>query len=115
MRHFLISLGLLLVATSFEAFGDATIRVGLFERIGLARATAMAGGALLLFGYGVVLNLAPLPFDRVVGLYIALLFVVWQLVNFVTFRSVPGVPVLAGGALIVAGGLVVAVWPSAPP
>ena len=56
---------------------------------------------MLLFLYGVMLNLAPLPFERVVGLYIATLFVVWQIVSFFTFRSVPSFPILAGGALIV--------------
>ena len=34
----------------------------------------------------------------------------WQLVSFPFFRSVPSLPILVGGALIVAGGLVVAFW-----
>jgi len=54
-----------------------------------------------------MLNLAPLPFARIVGLYIATLFLVWQVVNYFTFRTLPGAPVLAGGALIVVGGLIV--------
>ena len=57
-----------------------------------------------------MLNLAPLPFERVVGLYIATLFCVWQVVTFVTFRTLPSPPILAGGTLIVAGGLVVSFW-----
>jgi small multidrug resistance family-3 protein len=107
---YLIVLLCLIVATVAESFGDATIRIGLFERAGTARlATILAGGALLLF-YGMMLNLAPLPFNRIVGFYIATLFVVWQVVNFVTFRSPPTAPILAGGALIVIGGLVVSFW-----
>jgi small multidrug resistance family-3 protein len=51
------------------------------------------------------------PFERVVGLYIATLFCVWQLVSFVTFRSLPSAPITVGGLLIVAGGLVVTFWP----
>ncbi len=43
--------------------------------------------------YGSFLNLAPLEFGRVVGLYIATLFVVWQVINFVVFRSVPTLPI----------------------
>jgi len=36
--------------------------------------------------------------------------VVWQVVTFVTFRTAPNAPILVGGALIVAGGLVVSFW-----
>jgi hypothetical protein len=71
--------------------------------------TDVAFGALL-FGYGSILNLAPVEFSRVVGLYIAILFVVWQLINFVAFRTMPALPVMIGGALIVAGGALVTFW-----
>ena len=110
MLRYLIVWAFLVAATTFEASGDALIRVGLFERIGAARVAVLAIGAALLFGYGVMLNLAPLPFERVVGLYIATLFLVWQIISFLTFRSVPSFPVMAGGALIVAGGLLVFFW-----
>jgi small multidrug resistance family-3 protein len=36
----------------------------------------------MLFDYGVSLNLAPIEFHRVVGMYIATLFVVWRIVNY---------------------------------
>jgi len=100
----------LIVATVAESFGDATIRTGLFERRGVARLGVVLGGAGLLLVYGVMLNLAPLPFGRVVGLYIATLFVAWQTVAYVTFRTPPSAPVMVGGALIVVGGLVVSLW-----
>jgi hypothetical protein len=64
----------------------------------------------LLFGYGALLNMAPVPFERVVGLYIATLFCVWQMVSFATFRTLPSIQVLVGGVLIVTGGLVVTFW-----
>ena len=67
-------------------------------------------GAALLFGYGSFLNLAPLEFGEVVGLYIATLFVVWQAISFITFKSIPSLPILVGGALIITGGLVVTFW-----
>ena len=66
---------------------------------------------MLLFGYGLFLNLAPLEFRQVVGLYIATLFVVWQIVNFAFFRTLPTLPILVGGALIVTGGCLVTFWP----
>jgi small multidrug resistance family-3 protein len=43
-------------------------------------------------------------------LYIATLFVVWQIVNFAAFGSLPSVPILLGGALIIAGGGIVTFW-----
>ena len=45
-----------------------------------------------------------------VGVYIAALFVVWQIVNFAFFRTLPTIPNLIGGALIVAGGAIIIVW-----
>ena len=104
----------LIAATTLEASGDAVVRSGLFDRVGLARIAALLAGAVLLFGYGVMLNLAPQPFERVVGLYIATLFVVWQAISFIAFRSVPSGPILIGGGLIVVGGLIVSFWPAPP-
>lgn len=70
----------------------------------------MGGGAAFLFGYGFSLNLAPVEFRQVVGLYIATLFVIWQMINFLVFRTTPTVPILFGGILIVLGGLIVTFW-----
>ena len=53
-------------------------------------------GAVLLFGYGSFLNLAPLEFGQVVGLYIATLFVIWQVINYVAFRTLPSLPSVVG-------------------
>jgi hypothetical protein len=114
MLKFLIMWSYLIAATTLESTGDALVRIGLFERAGMARVGVMAGGAVLLFGYGTMLNLTPLPFERVVGLYIATLFLVWQVVSFFTFRAIPSLPILVGGALIIAGGLIVSFWTPAP-
>jgi hypothetical protein len=100
----------LLVATSLEVTGDAIVRKAIYQYQGLARVGFFLAGAGFLFGYGLFLNLAPLEFGRVVGLYIATLFVVWQIVNFIAFRTVPSVPIMVGGALIVAGGIIVSFW-----
>ena len=100
----------LIAATSLETFGDAIVRMGIGQTAWLPRTALFLAGAVLLFGYGLSLNLAPIEFSRVVGLYIATLFIIWQLVNLIVFRSPPGIPVLLGGALIVVGGLVVTFW-----
>lgn len=107
-------LAFLIAATTLESGGDALVRNGLFERIGLARIGILLIGAVLLFGYGVMLNLAPQPFARVVGLYIATLFVVWQVISYIAFRSVPTAPILVGGGLIIIGGLIVSFWQLPP-
>jgi hypothetical protein len=67
-------------------------------------------GAILLFGYGFSLNLAPIEFGKVVGLYIATLFVVWQVINYGIFHTPPTLPILLGGAMIVVGGLIITFW-----
>lgn len=106
-------LGFLIVATGLEVSGDALVRKALFAPVGIARVGLFLLGAALLAGYGTFLNLAPLEFGRVVGLYIATLFVMWQIQTFVFFRAVPTMPILIGGLLIVAGGLIVSFWKSA--
>jgi len=106
-------LAFLIVATALEVSGDAIIRKSLFEHAGLARIALFLVGTLLLAGYGTFLNLAPLEFGQVVGLYIATLFVMWQIINFAFFRSLPTLPIMTGGALIVTGGLIVSFWKSA--
>ncbi len=104
----------LIVATTMEALGDAIVRKAIQEpHQALVRLGLMAAGGALLLGYGTALNLAPVEFSRVVGLYIATLFVVWQVVNLIVFRTLPGAPILAGGVLIIAGGLIVTFWRSA--
>jgi small multidrug resistance family-3 protein len=100
----------LILATSLETFGDAIVRIGIGQTAWLPRSGLFLAGAVLLFGYGLSLNLAPIEFNRVVGLYIATLFVVWQVVNFIMFRTLPDMPILLGGALIVGGGLIVTFW-----
>jgi hypothetical protein len=102
--------GFLIVATSLEAVGDAVVRLGINQSAWMLRGPLFAAGAVLLFGYGLSVNLAPVEFGRVAGLYIATLFVVWQLVNWIVFRSPPVAPILVGGALIVAGGAIVTFW-----
>ncbi len=100
----------LVIATTLEVSGDAVIRRAIYDYQGVARLSLAVGGAALLFGYGTAVNLAPIEFHKVAGLYIATLFVVWQVVSFVAFRSIPSLPILIGGALIVTGGLLVTFW-----
>ena len=101
---------LLVIATTLEVSGDAVIRVAIYNHAGVLRIALFLAGAMLLFGYGSFLNLAPVEFGRVVGLYIATLFVVWQLINYFAFRTPPSLPVWVGGGLVIAGGAIITFW-----
>jgi hypothetical protein len=104
------SILIILIATIFESSGDALIRMGIYKYAGLIRAGLLLLGAVFVFVYGFTLNLAPLEFGQVVGLYIAILFSVWQVVNFVAFKATPTLPTIVGGLLIIAGGLILTFW-----
>ncbi len=96
-----------LAATIFEAFGDATVRVALHHPSLWARIGFFFTGTVLLALYGTSLNLAPVEFASVTGIYIATLFVVFQITNFIFFHALPTASVYIGGAFIVTGGLIV--------
>jgi hypothetical protein len=99
-----------IVATALEASGDAIVRLGLRQESFPLRLVLFLAGATLLFGYGVFVNLPAVEFSRIVGLYIATLFVMWQIVSFAVFGAPPALPVLAGGTLIVIAGSIVTFW-----
>jgi hypothetical protein len=99
-----------LAATVFEAAGDAIVRIALHRQSLPARIGLFLVGYTFLALYGTSLNLAPVEFAAVTGIYVAMLFVVFQIANFVFFGTLPTAAVLVGGAFIVAGGLTVALW-----
>lgn len=97
-------------ATIFEAAGDAIVRIALHHQSLSARIGLFLLGYTLLAFYGTSLNLAPVEFAAVTGMYVAVLFVVFQITNFAFFGILPTPAVLVGGAFIVIGGLTVALW-----
>ena len=98
------------IATILEATGDAVVRIALHHHNLAARIGFFLFGAAALTLYGTSLNLAPVEFAQVTGLYIATLFVVFQITNFLFFKTLPTPQVFVGGALIVTGGMIVAFW-----
>jgi drug/metabolite transporter superfamily protein YnfA len=92
----------LLAAALLEAGGDALARIGLREQPPL-----LAAGALTLFAYGVVVNQGRLNFGRLIRVYIAVFFLISQILAFAFFREVPAYKTIAGGLLIVIGGAVI--------
>jgi hypothetical protein len=110
MMNYLVVFGILLVTTVLEATGDAIIRIGLHSNTALTRLVLMLLGATLLYGYGLTLNLAPVEWGRLIGAYVATFFIVAQVINLVFFHTMPTLPIMVGGALIIAGGAVITLW-----
>jgi drug/metabolite transporter superfamily protein YnfA len=97
-----VTLASLFVAATLEIAGDAAIRAGLLR----AKWPFVVAGAALLVVYGLVVNAnRTIDFGRLMGAYIAVFFIVSQIVGVVAFGERPSVRILLGGALIVAGGL----------
>jgi len=102
-RHFILKAFIILVLAAFlEVGGDALIRMGLEG----ARYFIVAGG-LTLFAYGFLVNKSGLDFNRLMGVYIAIFFVVSQVISFVLFKQIPDDRIVLGGGFIVAGGLLI--------
>jgi small multidrug resistance family-3 protein len=102
-----VALAFLLLAALLEAGGDAVIRAGLHAPNSRIRWLLMAAGAAMLFAYGYTVNAPGWDFGRLLGVYIVLLFLVAQIVSWLAFGQRPGTALLIGGALIVAGGVVI--------
>ncbi len=100
----------LILAAVLEAGGDALARSGLHADALTTRIGFFAAGAAVLFAYGVTVNLPNWDFGRLLGVYVALFFVVAQIINLLAFGVRPGLPIYCGGALILSGGLLMTFW-----
>lgn len=98
----------LLIAAAFEAGGDALMRIGLKQHTGNARLLFLIAGGVVLAAYGLIVNVPDWDFGKLLGLYVVFFFVIAQLLSWLVFDQAPSGTVLAGGALIVAGGVVLA-------
>ena len=103
-------LAFIIGATIFEAVGDAVMRIALHYHVMPGRIVLFALAAVLLTMYGASLNLAPVEFAEATGLYLACLFVAFQVVNYLFFRVKPSPAVLLGGTFIVVGAAIIYIW-----
>lgn len=103
-------LAFIIAATIFEAVGDAVMRIAIHCRMMPARLGLFALATVLLALYGASLNLAPAEFAEATGIYIACLFIMFQVVNYLFFKQTPGPGILLGGTFIVAGAAIVYFW-----
>jgi small multidrug resistance family-3 protein len=100
----------LALAAYLEVYGDACFSSGLYQASGLRRACWFAVGAAVLVAYSLFLNSSQIDFGKLLGIYVVLFFVVAQLVARFKFHQSATPPIYVGGALIVAGGLVMTLW-----
>ena len=91
-----------MLSALLEVGGDALIRIGL-----RGPGYSIVAGALTLFAYGVVVNLSGVDFNRLMGIYIAVFFIVSQVISFILFKQIPDDRIILGGGFIVTGGLVI--------
>ncbi|GLR68183.1 hypothetical protein GCM10010909_28640 [Acidocella aquatica] len=103
-------LAVLTLAAVLEAGGDALARTGLHAHAMSTRLGFFALGAVVLFSYGITVNLPSWDFGKLLGVYVTLFFVVAQVINLAAFGVRPSLPILCGGALIVSGGLLMTFW-----
>jgi small multidrug resistance family-3 protein len=104
------TLAALLLAAFLEVYGDSFFQVGLYRATGASRYLAFAAGAVTLAVYGLAVNTPSWDFGKLLGIYVVLFFLVAQLVAWMRFQQSPTPPILVGGSLIVAGGVVMTLW-----
>lgn len=98
-------LPLLVLSAALEVGGDTGMRFGLKgQKIGFLF------GAFSLIAYGLVVNIPKWDFGRLLGVYIAIFFVVSQVISVAAFHEKITTPTLVGGSLILAGGAVLTFW-----
>jgi small multidrug resistance family-3 protein len=102
----------LVLAASLEVFGDACFQSGLYRSSGTQRAMWFVAGVAMLGVYGLFVNLPQWDFGKLLGVYVALFFVVAQVVAKVRFQQSPTPAIWVGGGMIVAGGMVITFWKS---
>jgi hypothetical protein len=103
------ALAILVMAAFLETYGDSCFQTGLHRSSGISRAFAFGLGTVALAMYGLIVNLPRWDFGKLLGIYVVLFFLSAQLIAWLKFGQTPTIPVIAGGALIAAGGLVIAI------
>ena len=101
---------ILFCAAALEAGGDAIVRLALHSSAIWARVLLFVLGAAVLFAYGCTVNSPPWEFGRLLGVYVVFFFVIAQIISWLFFHQAPSKAVIAGGLMIVGGGVVMSVF-----
>jgi small multidrug resistance family-3 protein len=95
----------MLVAAAFEVGGDAMIRAGM-----RGRGWLLGGlGAVTLAAYGVVVNLLPMDFSKLLATYVVFFAIASVVFGKVAFREEVPPSTWVGLAVIVVGGVIIQV------
>ena len=100
----------LVTAAFLEAYGDSCFQSGLYRSTGFSRILAFLLGAASLTFYGIVVNIPRWDFGRLLGVYVVLFFLCAQVIAKIRFGQTPTLPVIVGGMLILAGGLIITIF-----
>jgi len=101
----LVEFTTMLLAAALEVGGDALIRAGLHGK-GLV---LVVGGFAVLGSYGVVVNLLPMDFSKLLGTYVAFFAVVSVLFGCFAFGDAVPASTWLGLAIIIVGSAVIQV------
>lgn len=104
------TLAVLAAAAFFEAYGDSCFQTGLHRSSGVGRILVFLIGAASLICYGLIVNAPRWDFGRLLGVYVVLFFFCAQIIARVRFGQSPSLAVIAGGALIGAGGVIITIF-----
>lgn len=104
------ALSFLALSAFLEVFGDSYFQTGFYRSTGVQRVISLVAGVAVLAAYGALVNVPRWDFGKLLGVYVVLFFIAAQILNRVRFGQSPSAPVYVGGALIVAGGLVMLLW-----
>ena len=96
----------LLLAITVEIIGDASVRIGLRAH----KPLNFFLGAALVICYSILVSFPTWNFSRTMGVYIAVFFIISQIVAAVMLHETIRLPVIVGGILIVSGGAVILCW-----
>lgn len=101
---------LFLIAATLEVCGDSLFQTAVHHSSGVSRWISLIGGTITLSAYGLMVNIPTWNFGRLLGVYVVFFFVVAQVVARIRFQQPPTPAILAGGSLIVTGGLIISFW-----
>jgi small multidrug resistance family-3 protein len=105
-----LSLFVLLLAAILEAGGDALVRSSMHASTMSTRFAFLVFGAIVLCAYGYAVNRPPWDFGRLIGVYVVFFFLVAQGISWLAFNQRPTGPIVVGGAFVVTGGVIMAMF-----
>jgi small multidrug resistance family-3 protein len=108
MRLPILAWLIFLAAALLEVGGDAIVRKGMRG----GGPAFLALGCLMLSGYGVVVNLVPWDFSKLLGVYVAIFAAASVLAGRFFFHELVPASTWVGVAIIIIGGLVIQFGPA---